>query len=349
MASLIRSIYLRALKILARPALRNLRPTFNGNNPDFRKLLLNRGFSPVLVSCPALMFESSQIGRYKKPGPFTALWIDILKKGITSGSLICPKGENILREAGVNSVFVSKMGSILDTTPVSKYSVPEGHRITGKIVVFSVLTGQYDNPHEILFKNPDVDYLLFTNNRSVKSDTWTVVYVESPLDNKLLSRDIKINPHKYLDRKYSASIYVDANVSLYGDITELCGFLDDNISFAVTRHSERDSVKKEIAACIEQKGTDPEEAWKQYEKYLEAGFTDTFGLAECTILVRRHSDYKLCALMELWWEEYLNGIKRDQVSLPYCIEMSGFMGYRIMEGNVFRNQFCIAGGHNQAK
>ena len=61
-----------------------------------------------------------------------------------------------------------------------------------KICVYTCITGDYDNVHEVKKKETGVDYLLFTNNKSVVSNSWQVVYIEDPnLDNQRLSRKIK--------------------------------------------------------------------------------------------------------------------------------------------------------------
>ena len=84
----------------------------------------------------------------------------------------------------------------------------------------------------------------------------------------------------------------------------------------------------------------------QYNRYLNDGFEDKFGLAECSILVRKHNDRVLIDLMNMWWEEFRRGVKRDQLSLMPCIEISGFKGLEWMEGGYSRhNQFCRIVSH----
>ena len=48
-----------------------------------------------------------------------------------------------------------------------------------KICVYTCITGDYDNLHEIKKKEKDIDYYLFTNNKNIKSKTWKVIYIEN--------------------------------------------------------------------------------------------------------------------------------------------------------------------------
>jgi len=224
-------------------------------------------------------------------------------------------------------------------SPLRPYHLPENEKPKGRLAVYSALTGDYDEVHEVLYKEDGVDYLLFTNNPSLKSKTWQVVFVESELDDVLLSREIKMLPHKYLVNTYDMSIYIDANAVIYGELSNLTKFIAEGKTFAASRHWERKSVKEEIEACVRLRGINKIEAEKQYEKYLQVGFLDDQPLLECGILVRAHNDAKVQELMQSWYDEFKNGVKRDQLSLLPCISRLKFADYVVMDGSVWHNQF----------
>ena len=48
----------------------------------------------------------------------------------------------------------------------------------GKICVYTCITGDYDNLIEIKNKEKNIDYYCFTNNKSIKSNTWNVIYIK---------------------------------------------------------------------------------------------------------------------------------------------------------------------------
>lgn len=266
---------------------------------------------------------------------------------IETGPFRGSKDLKMLYGLGINVFFAEDLSRVLsDGRKPTVYDIPYRDLTNERIVVYTALTGDYDYIHEILYKQPNVDYLLFTNNKSLESATWEVKYVESNLDNLLLSRKIKMFPHKYLPQGYTSSIYIDANALIYGDISELCCYLVAETTMAVTTHYARNSIKDEINACVEcGRIEDDVEALAQYEGYLKEGFRDDMGLAECTILIRKHNDFELQLLMEEWWKEFCSGAKRDQFSLLPSVYRLSFKGLKMVPGVVWFNQFAIIGGH----
>ncbi len=332
--------------------LRALKPFFLSGDNNSTDLLKAYGYHLSLQMHPSVLFLSGSANiKHNKSEYKIKKNLLSLKKLIEEAPFYDSKDRKMLTNLGVSSFFVNDISRMLATygAPFVQYSFPRRDLQNENIVVYTVIAGDYDSVHEILYKQPNVDYLLFTNNKRITSTTWKVQYVESDMDNVLLSREIKILPDKYLRGRYTASIYVDANVYLYGDIGNMVCVLDNNITFAVTRHATTESVKKEFEACVLTKGVAASEAEEQYERYLKEGFKDNMGLAECGILVRRCGDKELNKLMNEWFEEFRIGIPRDQVSLFPCIQRQKFKQFRILEGSVWHNQFCIIGGHKIKK
>lgn len=228
----------------------------------------------------------------------------------------------MLESLGIDfSQDISRILAIPNMSPIF-YQIPERDVSTESVAVYRALTGEYDNAHELLYREKNVDYFLFTNNPRIKSTTWNIVLVASDLDDVLLSRELKMCPFKYLS-SYTATIYVDANATIYGNIASMSAYLDHTTTMAVTKHHKRTTVRDEIIACVETKGINKDLAMKQYNRYVNEGFVDNMGLAECTILIRRQNHPELDALMLEWFREFKNGVKRDQLSLlPLYIVLS---------------------------
>ena len=89
-----------------------------------------------------------------------------------------------------------------------------------RICVYTCITGDYDNLHEIV-KEDGIEYLCFTNNPKIKSSYWKMVYIEDEdnLGNMLLSRKIKILGHPYLEQ-YDISIWVDGALEVKGKLRQ---------------------------------------------------------------------------------------------------------------------------------
>lgn len=327
------------LRFLLKGVLLGLKPQFISENENLKWVLYKKMFHPALCAHPSIVFaEKRNVEGYTG---CLSLRVAFLKKSIRIGLLRDTKGRQLMRELGIQSCFGNGVEFWFEESHshIKPYHLPEVEKPQGRLAVYSVLTGQYDDVHEILYKEEGVDYLLFTNNPSLKSKTWQVVFVESELDNVLLSREIKMFPHKYLGDAYDMSIYIDANAVIYGELSNLTKYLTREKTFAVSRHGERRTVKEEIDACVRLKGVDKEKAEKQYEKYLQEGFHDDQPLLECGLLVRKHKDKKVQHLMQVWLEEFKNGIRRDQLSLLPCINRLHFEGLAVMDGSVWHNQF----------
>lgn len=346
----LRSLYLHSLRWGSFLGLRILRSSFGSEDERLKSILEKKGFNRCLVEHPCSLFGERVNKHTRYPKWIMTLCLGIVAEGVKTEALHCPKGNAGLRRIGVNFFYANCVKNFLlkNDNPYREYQIPEKESIVGPIVVYSALTGNYDNVHELLYKEEGVDYLLFTNNKSIHSSTWKVLYVESDLDDVLLSRDIKINPHNYLPLKYVSSVYIDANATIYGNIGSLVKYLSDEVPFVVTKHSKRNTVKEEMEACVVLKGIDRGKILAQYKSYVAEGFCDNLGLAECTILARLHKEKSVMMLMSEWWQEFSSGVRRDQISLMPCISRLHLTNYALIDGNVWCNQFSVIGGHKRS-
>ncbi len=146
--------------------------------------------------------------------------------------------------------------------------------------------------------------------------------------------------HKYLPMGYDMGIYLDADMLIKEDLRDLFGLLNDNVLMAAFRHSYCTSVRAEIEDLTSRGVVEQAVVENQWQRYLGWGFRDDIGITENGILIRRHNHPKVVELMELWWQEYLQGCLRDQVSLMPCVCKCGFMPHlRFIEGNIRRNEW----------
>ena len=226
-------------------------------------------------------------------------------------------------------------------------------------IIYTVIIGNYDTIKQPLVVEEGVEYVLFTNNREIKdAGVWKVVQIPSEQwqgrtekeNNILLSRKVKMLPHKYLPKECELSIYVDADMLIKEPLTKLLNNLHEDTLFAVCRHSYCKSVSEEINDLIAKGMVDAAQTELQWQRYVEWGFKDNLGISENGLLIRRHNDARVIALMELWWEEYQNGCLRDQVSLVPCIYRTGFMPYfQFIEMDIRNNNFVEVMRHKVDK
>ena len=312
------------------------------------------GFHEAFATNPQIIFHGRGLGIKLFPGKLSRM-CSIIAHFLTTDLWKGAKMARRWRRIGIAETLVDNMDLLLASyktcgyNDYKEYILPSNaQKPQRRIVVFTVLTGDYDNIKDPLYVTPDVDYLLFTN-RDINCKVWKTIRVENKgLTDLLLSRRIKMLPQEYLPEGYDFSIYVDANVIIFGDITMLTTKLNDYCHFAVTAHSVRDSVKDELDELVRLGKVKEEIANSVYARYWAEGFKDDLGLAECTVLVRRCNNDGLNSFMQSWWEEFsTNGLFRDQPSLMYCLAKDAYQDYELMDGHVMNNQFCTVISHKK--
>ncbi|MCQ2351730.1 MAG: DUF616 domain-containing protein [Paludibacteraceae bacterium] len=211
----------------------------------------------------------------------------------------------------------------------------------GKIGVWNVIL--LDTENELSLYLPLNSYL--RKNPPRKNPRSNIE--KGKFDNILLSRKVKMLPHLYLDPKYDMSIYLDADMLITDDLTELINGLTIDATMSAFRHSYCHSVREEIDDLIERGVVDKDMAEKQWRRYMEWGFNDDLGITENGILIRRHNDPQVIRLMQLWWREFQNGCLRDQISLMPCLYRLGFKEFRILDGNIHNNKWVEICSHKK--
>jgi hypothetical protein len=194
-----------------------------------------------------------------------------------------------------------------------------------KIVVYTCITGGYDNILEPSYVTPGVDYICFTDNMNMKSKTWKLRSIPEELlsySKVKQQRGIKILAHRYLP-EYSISIWVDGSVIVRGDVKEYLKTLDlEQYSVFIPEHPARKCIYAEKDACVrirKIKGDEVKLAEEQMKRYKEEGFPTNFGLVQTNIMIRRHNDQYSKDLMEKWWSELKDYSHRDQLSFNYAL------------------------------
>lgn len=209
-----------------------------------------------------------------------------------------------------------------------------------KICVYTCITGNYDDLKEVRI-NEGIDYICFTNNKKIKSETWKIIYIEdNKLDNHYLSRKIKMLGDSYLDKNYTLSIYVDASIIFKKSVKEfLSNYFDlEKDLLAACKHSVRNSINEEAIACIEQKKDNEKTIRRQLSFYQEENFADNLGLLEMTLIIKRHNNPLVRKTMKLWFEMILKYSKRDQLSFMYCLFKTK-LPFRVIPLNVWSNEY----------
>ncbi|SDZ23705.1 glycosyltransferase domain-containing protein [Thermoactinomyces sp. DSM 45892] len=208
-----------------------------------------------------------------------------------------------------------------------------------KIVVYTAIMGNYETIKEIHIREPNIDYVLFTDNPNVNSATWKIIKTNRLfMDSTRFARRYKILPHRFL-RQYQYSIWIDGNMVIKKPIYPLIEFLSSH-PLIVFNHPNRNCIYKEQAACEALKKDTPQIMRKQIEKYKEIKYPINNGLIASGVILRQHNHPMIINLMEDWWNEVVNYSKRDQLSFNYIV-WKNLMNYKQFEWNILKNFFDI--------
>lgn len=138
---------------------------------------------------------------------------------------------------------------------------------------------------------------------------WKWIKLPTPYEDPVLNAKVpKILPWLFFD--FDECLWVDANV----EIKSLPKFTGD---ISIHTHSQRDCIFDEAQACIDLKKDDPEKINRYIMQHQE--FPKHAGLWECTIIYRKNTP-EIKKLCEDWWNEIINGTRRDQISLPVVLK-----------------------------
>jgi len=190
-----------------------------------------------------------------------------------------------------------------------------------KIAIYTCIFGNYDKIYEPKFIPNNCDFYIITDQFTVNNSCFKVInpnkYEILELDNIKRNRFFKMNPHLIFP-DYEYSIYIDGNIEVYSDLTELVNKIPKS-GIAFHAHNKRNCIYNEYEVCKLLGKGDSEKTKKQINSYKEDGFPNGFGMVEANVIARQHNNPICKDIMADWWKEYSIWGGRDQISLPYVI------------------------------
>lgn len=160
---------------------------------------------------------------------------------------------------------------------------------------YSVLTyniGGYERMHHINKRSDKAEYIYVTDDRSIKSDEWEVIYVDNPYDDPFeLCYQIRFNPFKYCNT--DICIRIDGSMGIDGDLDRIIDkFNEGGYDLCVMVHPTRNTMYDEYVAWCKFRGYDVEQANKclTYMNYLEGyDVKERKGLYQFNFMVMRNN------------------------------------------------------------
>lgn len=192
-------------------------------------------------------------------------------------------------------------------------------------VVYTCITGGYDELKNHTYIDPEWDYVCFTDDLNIKNEENNVWELRpllfDRLDNVRNQRWHKIHPHILL-KNYKESLYLDTNIDvLSADLFKHIGeIISKKQHISLAPHFERRNIYDEFEIC-RKLGKDKISILNEQEGEIrKTGFGGEFGVFfENNIIYRRHNDIEIIKIMEEWWWWVENYSRRDQLSLIYVL------------------------------
>ena len=200
--------------------------------------------------------------------------------------------------------------------------------LDGAIVVYTAISARYDSLKEVpTSAREGVDRVAFLEEPQ-PSETWRVLPLHAGFQDPARNAKIhKILPHVYFPNA-QYSLWIDGSVTIRFSfsVRRLIELYLAECDLAVFQHRERTCIYQEAGVCLQRRLDDPDVIWRQVCRYTQEGYPPNAGLAECPVVLRRHSA-AVQAFNEAWWDEIVHGSKRDQLSFPYVARKVGLRAY----------------------
>jgi hypothetical protein len=203
----------------------------------------------------------------------------------------------------------------------------DGHRPrhASRLVVYTALLGGDRQLGEApLAEESSADFVCFTDDRTLRSDTWQVIPVEPrlPTDALRSERYLKIVGHPAL-AGYDRTLWVDNAVELL-ELPET--FVDhwlEEAEVAAPVHTSYRTVLEEAEAVVDLGRDDHLRVFEQLAHYVEASPSAVETNPHWTALLARRRTPEVAAAMTTWWEHVLRYSRREQLSFTVVMAASG--------------------------
>jgi hypothetical protein len=212
-----------------------------------------------------------------------------------------------------------------------------------KAVVYTAIFGNYDDLKEAP-KIRGCDFLCFTDNVDLKSNTWKIIRRKNVFDNAVLDAKLyKILFYKFVG-EYEMSLWIDGSMQLKAiDMGYLAEKYLAKNNLAVFKHPERNCVYQEADICVDLQKDKEAVIRKQMDKYKKDNYPCDNGLISGGFILRKN-EIDVKNFCDKWWEEVNSFSKRDQLSFNYLAWKYNF-NYNIIDDIIWENDLVKVYNH----
>lgn len=220
-----------------------------------------------------------------------------------------------------------------------------------KIAIYTCIIGAYDKISEPLICPNNCDFYIVTDQDIPTKSMWKKIDFDRHSQKLVKLSDVEVNRFfkmhpDILFPDYEYSIYIDGNIQPISDLTEFINRIGD-CGIAAHRHCFRNCIYKEAEVLAYLKKDDPTRIKKHVEYLKKSGMPEEYGMIECNVIARKHHNSICKTVMELWWSEFRDYSKRDQISFMHALYTNGVTAEDVatLGNNVFENDAIRKIGH----
>ncbi len=194
-----------------------------------------------------------------------------------------------------------------------------------KKVLYTCITGGYDDVCAHTYIDDSWDYILFTDNpyllRLGRYTHWIVRPLQfNNLGNVKNSRWHKINAYK-LFPEYDYSLWVDGNIVIQSQIffERINSLVQSNAIISVPIHPSRKCIYNEAQTIKELMIDNKNIVDHEMHRLRLSRYPKDNGLNETCIILRQHNNKKIIRAQKQWWNMVNKYSKRDQLSYNWVM------------------------------
>lgn len=197
-----------------------------------------------------------------------------------------------------------------------------------RVVVYTSIYGKYDNILNPLTIDENCEYYIFTDQDVPEGSIWVRVddsqIPKECSTDAMKNRFVKMFPHKFFKCDYS--IYIDGNLQIIGHPSLLVQKKLSSCPTGIAMHlSPRENCIYEEARTVCHVGKINKKEMKNVlGLYKKNKMPKHYGMFECNVIVRDHNNERCKRIMDEWWSNYRQGVKRDQLYFTLVLFMQGY-------------------------
>ncbi len=200
-------------------------------------------------------------------------------------------------------------------------------------IIYTAISKGYDNLKDPTTITPGWEYICFTDDETLTSKVWTVIYRD--FKNTKDVRKIKINiPFT----NFKTSIWIDGSIRINCDLDQFIGKYHKG-DFTLMKHNVRDCIYQEAEACIKRKKDNEKIINKQIQKYRDSSYPEHRGLVATGVMIRNNTE-EVKEFCEEWFNEVERFSKRDQLSFNY-IAYHHWINYSTMPFDILYDEMIL--------